>query len=42
MIIESISTEELGDIIAGLVKQGIMFRAFPSNGFWTIELTGGY
>jgi hypothetical protein len=46
MKIENILTEELAEIIAGLVKQGLTFKAKPQTGFtttvWSIELTGGY
>lgn len=46
MKIENIPTEELAEVIAGLVKQGLTFRAHHQPGFshsvWTIELTGGF
>ena len=44
MSIEDIKIEDLAEIIAGLVKQGITFEAYQKNGsdFWNINLTGGY
>ena len=43
MIIEYISKmDELAAICAGLVKQGVTFRAYPTDSYWCIELTGGY
>ena len=45
MTIERINTSDLADIIAGLVKQGITFNAYPMTNYadrWIIELTGGY
>lgn len=43
--IQYVPTEQLGVIIAQLVRQGVMFNATPVNELGTlynIELTGGY
>ena len=44
MEIKDIETiEQLTEIVAGLVKQGLTFIARPGKGqTWNIELTGGY
>ena len=43
MEIKGIETiEELIEIIACLVKQGLTFVARKKAGVWNIELTGGY
>ena len=43
MTIEGIETiEELAQITAELVKQGLTFVAKKYNDEWTITLTGGY
>ncbi len=34
--------DELVEITAGLVKQGVCFEAYFENGKWIIEFTGGY
>jgi hypothetical protein len=38
--------ETLPVIVAGLVREGVTFKVYPPNlnadGFWEIELTGGY
>lgn len=33
---------KLAAICANLVKQGVTFRAYPTDSYWCIELTGGY
>ena len=33
---------KLAAICAGLVQQGVRFRAYPTDSYWCIELTGGY
>jgi hypothetical protein len=40
--IEHITTEELPALVAGLVREGVTFRAYPKGPNWTIELLGGY
>jgi hypothetical protein len=42
MKIECIEVEQLADIVAGLVRNGLTFRAYPMGAFWCIQLTGGY
>lgn len=46
MTIKNIPIEDLAEIIAGLVKQGVTFTARPLDSFqgggWIIELTGGF
>ena len=44
MKIANIPTDELGDVIAGLVKNGLTFECFPGTKptTWTINLLGGY
>ncbi len=45
MFIKHIPSARLGEVVAGLVREGIMFNATPEddNGsHYTIELTGGY
>ena len=38
-----IELKDLATIIAGLVKEGIMFEVRPhDDGCYTVELTGGY
>ena len=34
--------ENLTEIIAGLVKQGLIFKSWQDGDNWIIELTGGY
>jgi hypothetical protein len=34
--------EQLTEIIAGLVKQGLTFNAYQHNDVWTIKLLGGF
>lgn len=36
------SIEEMVEITAGLVRHEIFFKSFKDNGYWMIELTGGY
>ena len=40
--IENIKPADLPSIVAGLVREGVTFRAFPSGVYWTIELLGGF
>lgn len=42
--INGIPTALLAEIIAGLVKQGVTFEAFPDKcpGEWKINLLGGF
>lgn len=43
MTIRAISTEQMVEIVAGLVKNGLTFEATPApHGEWNIKLTGGY
>lgn len=45
MIIKNIPTKQLAAIVAGLVKEGIVFEAQPDEltyDHWLIKLTGGY
>lgn len=43
MKIKNIHTiEELTEICAGLVKQGLTFTAMPDGAGWIVYLTGGY
>jgi hypothetical protein len=46
MFITDIPTKFLAEIVAGLVREGICFKAHMSDsadgGFFTIELTGGH
>ena len=42
MRIEYIDLTDLPAIVAGLVREGVTFRAFPSGAFWVVELTGGF
>jgi hypothetical protein len=46
MNINNVHTKQLPIIIAGLVREGIMFKAVPtmckSGEYWEIILTGGY
>jgi hypothetical protein len=46
MSINNVHTSQLAIIIAGLVKEGIVFKAVPTMGmsgeYWEIILTGGY
>lgn len=30
------------EIVSGLVRESINFKAYKQNGNWVIELTGGY
>lgn len=41
--IRGIPTAELAEVIAGLVKQGVTFEAYPDAkpGEWIVELLGG-
>jgi hypothetical protein len=43
-VIEDIELKDLATIIAGLVREGVSFRAYPDQfgARWRIELTGGY
>jgi hypothetical protein len=34
--------DQLTGIIAGLVREGLTFKAVYSKGVWIIELTGGF
>lgn len=41
--INCVSTSELGDVLAGLVRNGLTFNVTKNNdGSWNVELTGGY
>lgn len=43
MKIEYIEVSQLAEIIAGLVRQGVTFKAYPMGAFcWCVELTGGF
>jgi hypothetical protein len=45
MTIENVQTEELAEIIAGLVMKGLTFKVVPQPalpGEWKVVLTGGY
>jgi hypothetical protein len=43
MTIEILTTESLTEVVAGLVKNGLTFRAVENgNGMWTITLLGGF
>jgi hypothetical protein len=43
MTIEHIALEDLAEIISGLVKQGLTFKATPEGSTsWRITLLGGY
>lgn len=43
MKIEGIGTADLATIVAGLVAQGVKFRAYKTGvDVWAIELTGGF
>ena len=44
MFIKQIAVEQLGAVIAGLVREGLTFEAHYDchMGTYTIELTGGY
>jgi hypothetical protein len=34
--------DEMVEITAGLVKQGVQFESYWENGYWIINFTGGY
>lgn len=40
--IEVGSTTIMVDVVAGLVQKGLTFRVHEKDGYWLIELTGGY
>lgn len=41
--INSVSSIELGDVLAGLIRNGLTFNVTRNNdGSWNIEMTGGY
>jgi hypothetical protein len=41
--IDNLTLDEMVQIIDGLVKRGLTFRAMPNGkGDWKIELTGGH
>lgn len=42
MRIEYIELADLPAIVAGLVREGVTFRAYPKDAFWVVELTGGH
>lgn len=43
MKIHDVATEDLGAVLAQLVKQGLTFDVYEKvSGVWTVELTGGY
>jgi hypothetical protein len=42
MKITAETTEDMIEIVYGLVTKGLMFSAVRKNGVWVIELTGGY
>lgn len=42
MYIQFVQTKDLATIVAGLVREGVMFKATEESGGWTIELTGGF
>lgn len=45
MFINHVPASKLAEIVAGLVREGICFKATPDNDFaltFTIELTGGF
>lgn len=45
MTIKRVTTAQLTEIVAGLVKQGLTFEVTPHRFYddeWTITLTGGY
>lgn len=46
MTINNVHTKQLATIVAGLVREGIVFKAVPtmsdSGEYWEIILTGGY
>jgi hypothetical protein len=42
MYIDFIMTEQLAEIVAGLVRQGLKFEATPKGDHWIIRLTGGH
>lgn len=45
MFINNVPAEKLAEIVAGLVREGVTFRATPDNDLgltFTIELTGGH
>ena len=45
MTIDRIPTEDLGEVLLQLVKQGLVFTCVPSRncaGSWVVTLTGGY
>lgn len=45
MTIKNVPANRLGEIVAGLVREGIMFNAVPEDdraSSYTITMTGGY
>lgn len=41
--INSVSSIELGDVLAGLIRNGLTFNVTRNHdGSWNIEMTGGY
>lgn len=45
MFIKHVPSSRLGEVIAGLVREGVTFNATPENdsaSHYTIELTGGF
>lgn len=42
MTIRADSTEQMIEIVAGLVQKGLTFNAVETNQGWEITLTGGY
>ena len=43
MIIHDVHTNELAEVIAGLVKQGLTFDVYGTSvNVWKVVLTGGY
>lgn len=41
MITDIYTIEDLVEIVAGLVKEGLTFKAYRYGELWRIELTGG-
>lgn len=38
-----VKTEVLGDVLAGIVRNGLTFNVTPEeDGTWNVELTGGH
>lgn len=41
--INHVPTDELGDVLAGLIKNGLTFNVTRNNdGTWDVEMTGGH